>query len=480
MFAGHCSPVGEALGFNQPVSTANSAKPKLGEILVRRKVITPSVLKDALIAQGASLLPIGSTLVRLGKATETQVVKGLAEQHGVPGVVLSECVVTCAGLQMVPESIATSHRILPLAVEGNTLKLAMANPADQVLLDEIAFASGKKTLPFIAVRSILEDAVRKAYQARGEGVEIWRGSAAPDDNLHIEIVQPEPPEPARDRIEPELAQGVLDAFPKAPPVHPRNNSGKPRILAVDDEVAILDIIDKALTHRGMEVIRATRGRQALEQLRASNPDLVLLDAMLPEIHGFEICSQIKRSEQYGHIPVIMISAVYTGWNLIQDVKTMYRADDYMTKPFSIMEVVRRVEETLAKFGTREPSAEQAEAHRSVDGALKRATEAVKAGQWEEALAAANDAVRADPFDARAHFALGTTLHRAGRVYEAISEYERVVELAPDQFNALKNLAVLYERQGFKSKAVELWMRALNTSPSEPVRDTIKAHLIGLL
>lgn len=460
--------------------TSNSEKAKLGEILVRRKVVSPAVLKDALIAQGASLLPIGSTLVRLAKAAEVDVVKGLAEQHGVPGVVLSECVVPCACLQMVPESIATSHRILPLAVEGNTLKLALANPADQVLLDEIAFASGKKALPFIAVRAVLDEAVRKAYATRAEGGECWRGSAAEGDAPRVEIVQPEPPEPAKERMEPELAQGVLDRFPKAPPLQPRGDSTKPRILAVDDEVAILDIIDKALTHRGMEVVRATRGRQALEQLRATNPDLVLLDAMLPEIHGFEICSQIKRSEQYGHIPVIMISAVYTGWNLIQDVKTMYRADDYMTKPFSIMEVVRRVEEMLAKSGARAPSEEQTEAHRSVDGALQRATEAVKAGQWEEALTAANDAVRADPFDARAHFALGTTLHRAGRVYEAISEYERVVELAPDQFNALKNLAVLYERQGFKSKAVELWMRALNTSPSEAVRDTIKAHLIELL
>ena len=76
--------------------------------------------------------------------------------------------------------------------------------------------------------------------------------------------------------------------------------------------------------------------------------------------------------------------------------------------------------------------------------------------------------------------LGTALHRAGRFYEAISEYERVVELAPGQFSALKNLAVLYERQGFKAKAVEMWMRALEASPSDAVRKTIKSHLIGLL
>ena len=441
-------------------------------------MVSPKTLKEALTAQGASLLPLGSTLIRLGAASEEDVVLALAEQHGVPGVVLSRSTLQCDSMGLVPERIASGHRILPLAVEGATLKVALANPADQVLLDEIAFASGKKTLPFVAVRVLLEDAVRRGYQARGEGAGLCHGSEASHEDVFLEVVQP--PAPDAPAMEPELSQGAVDEFPKMPPPRPRADHARPRVLVVDDEEAILDIIDRALSHKGMEVFRATRGREALDQLRATNPDLVLLDAMLPEIHGFEICAQIKRSEQYGHIPVIIISAVYTGWNLIQDVKAMYRADDYMTKPFRVMELVRKVEETLGKAKGRPPSPEQAEVHRTVDDQLRRVGEAVRAGQLEEALQAAQAAVKADPFDARAHFTLGTTLHRAGRVYEAIDEYERVVELAPSQFNALKNLAVLYERQGFKSKAVELWMRALNASPTDAVRDTIKAHLIGLL
>ena len=76
--------------------------------------------------------------------------------------------------------------------------------------------------------------------------------------------------------------------------------------------------------------------------------------------------------------------------------------------------------------------------------------------------------------------LATALSKAGKLYEAISEFERVVELAPNQFHALKNLAVLYERQGFKAKAVEMWMRAMEESPNDAVRKTIKEHLIGAL
>ena len=163
-------------------------KPKIGEILVRRNAITAAALKEALLAQGASLLPLGSTMVRLGTASEEDVVLALAEQHGVPGVVLSKSTIQCEALGLVPERIASGHRILPMAVEGATLKVALANPVDQVLLDEIAFASGKKTLPFVAVRSTLEDAVRRGYRAKGEGAVLSPGAECTHEEVHLEVV----------------------------------------------------------------------------------------------------------------------------------------------------------------------------------------------------------------------------------------------------------------------------------------------------
>ena len=63
------------------------------------------------------------------------------------------------------------------------------------------------------------------------------------------------------------------------------------------------------------------------------PDLVILDGMLPEVHGFEICRQLKTSERFRHIPVIMVSAVHIGWRFAADVKEKYGADDYLEKPF---------------------------------------------------------------------------------------------------------------------------------------------------
>lgn len=466
--------------------TMGSARTRVGEILVRRGVITRTQLDDALVAQGSSLLPLGSTLIRLGYASEADVAQALAEQYGLPAVDLSASTLDAAVLAVVPREVALQHRILPLAFSGtNALNLGLAKPGDKALIDEIAFATGRSTLPFVVPRLVLEAGIQGAYDARAAGAPIWRGPSSNHEAPHLEVLRSTPPgnglgSALKEGFEPEVPSSAIEAFPEVPPPKPRPAGSKPRVLAVDDEPDLLEMVRIALGHKGMEVYTATRGREALELLRTVQPDLVLLDAMLPEIHGFELCSQIKRSEHYRHVPVIIISAIYTGWNFSQDVRRIYGADDYVEKPFSPREVVHRVEQALARAGGRPKGPEADRAHRESVRAIRHALERLQASDVSGALAAAEAAVTADPFEPRAHFVLASALNGAGRFYEAISAYEKVVELAPEQFSALKNLAVLYERQGFKAKAVEMWMRALENSPTDAVRQTIKAHLVDLL
>ncbi len=463
-----------------PAGAERRAGLRLGDLLLRAKVIDQQTLDDALVAQGASLLPLGSTLIRLGAASEADVAAALAEQLGLPAVVLSASTVDAEVLGVIPKEVAVGHRVMPLAFSGSQgLNLGLARPGQKALLDEIEFACGRATLPFVVVRAALEDTLRSAYEAKERGALVWRGARSAHEGPHLEVVQP----PAAGKpleADVSVSPSALDAFPRSPPLAPRPAGSAPLVLAVDDEPDILEMIGMALEHRGIEVRKATRGREALEQLRSCPPDLVLLDAMLPEIHGFELCSQIKRSETYRHIPVIIISAIYTGWNFSQDVRRIYGADDYVEKPFSYKELIHRVELALGKAHRRPMAPDSERAQRECVRAVKLALERLSAGQVEGALEAASAAVEADAFEPRAHFALANALTAAGRFYESISAYERVVELAPGQFSALKNLAVLYERQGFRAKAVEMWMRALETSPSDAVRQTIKAHLVDLL
>jgi DNA-binding response OmpR family regulator len=477
------SPFGATFGFGVAITVP--AKKKLGEILVSRNILTAAQLEKVQHGQAMHLMPLGSTALEMQLASERDVTMALAEQFGVPGAHLSASTISTEVLGAVPSQVASGHFVLPLAFKGNALLMALANPSEKVLVDEIAFASGRAILPYVAPRVVLERVIRAAYDARANATEFWIGQASEHKTeAHVEVIEPPLktktpiPAPALDKITvpAKLEDVVAGAKPEVAP----RTSDKPLVLAVDDEVEILDIIDKALSHKGMDVVRATRGREALERLQAHVPDIVLLDAMLPEIHGFEICHKIKQSQQFKHVPVIIISAIYTGWNFITDIKRNYGADDYMAKPFRVMELVRKVEETLAKSQVRPRSPEVAQAHKAAELLLKEAADALKANRVEAAVDAAERSTRADPFDPRTHFILGMALHKAGRIYEAISVYERVVELNPGQFPALKNLAVLYERQGFKAKAVEMWMRALEQSPSEPVRQTIKAHLIDLL
>jgi Tfp pilus assembly protein PilF len=86
----------------------------------------------------------------------------------------------------------------------------------------------------------------------------------------------------------------------------------------------------------------------------------------------------------------------------------------------------------------------------------------------------------DPLAYRLHFHLGLLYGRKGQVYEAISELETAVSINAQHFPAVKNLAVLYQKAGFRNKAAETWERALKLAPDEATRSSIKQHLLSLL
>jgi len=205
------------------------------------------------------------------------------------------------------------------------------------------------------------------------------------------------------------------------------------------------------------------------------PDLIILDAMLPELHGFDIARRIKGSQMYGKIPIVMISAVYRGWRIAQDLKENYGIEEYLEKPFRIADMLAVVQRALAKAPPAEsPSNADAEA------ALKSGIDAYQAGRVDEAIAHLQRGVAIDPLAFRLRFHLGLLFGKKGSMYEGIQELEKAVELNPKSFPALKNLAVLYEKAGFRNKAVEVWERSASAAPDAETREQIKQHLLGLL
>lgn len=118
-----------------------------------------------------------------------------------------------------------------------------------------------------------------------------------------------------------------------------------RILVVDDEPHILELVKYNLAQEGYEVLTAHDGAQAVARARDSQPDLIILDIMLPYVDGLEVCRQIRRDSA---VPIIMLTA--KGGELERVVGLEIGADDYVTKPFSPRELVARVRAILRRTG----------------------------------------------------------------------------------------------------------------------------------
>ena len=116
-----------------------------------------------------------------------------------------------------------------------------------------------------------------------------------------------------------------------------------KILVVDDEPHILELVKYNLAQEGYEVFTAHDGAQAVARARDAQPDLIILDIMLPYVDGLEVCRQIRRDSA---VPIIMLTA--KGGELERVVGLEIGADDYVTKPFSPRELVARVRAILRR------------------------------------------------------------------------------------------------------------------------------------
>jgi twitching motility two-component system response regulator PilG len=120
---------------------------------------------------------------------------------------------------------------------------------------------------------------------------------------------------------------------------------KKKILVVEDEESLLKLQSILLTLRGYNVEGVMDGQAALEAVVTTNPDLILLDVMLPKIDGFEVCRQVKNNEATRHIPVVMLTAKKS----MEDRFTGKQAgaDMYITKPYKSSMVIETIQRILS-------------------------------------------------------------------------------------------------------------------------------------
>ena len=480
-------------------------------------------------------------------AASLDALRALSEKYGVPGLDLTQVAIPLEHLDLLPREIAARHGVLPVLVQDERIFLAMTNPDDKRVIDELEFVTGKRVFPYVAPGPALMKVIEESYQLKVRGETYYLGPKVPQDvlvRLGLATAAPEAeaeaapaaPPPVAPRSPPGERRAAAPGPPAKPPRPPTKPSGEmpasiipPKmeakeggfadtlaegdfaggselstvtatpvvitsptgpgpasggnnklVLIVDDEDDIRRLLKRVLVDRGYRVVEADRGTTALRLVKEHVPDLIVLDAMLPELHGFEICRRIKGSQKYGQIPIIMISAVYRGWRYAEDLKQNYGVDAYIEKPFRITEVVKAVEQAMSKQKGGEAPVDRDKTSAEAETALQAGIAEYQKGDIDAAIGHLKKGSQIDPLAYRLHYHLGLLYGKKGLVYEAIQALETAVEINGKHFPALKNLAVLYQKAGFKLKAVEMWERALGHAPDETTRSGIKDHLLTLL
>jgi CheY-like chemotaxis protein len=454
--------------------------------------------------------------------TDAERLQELAERFGVPGVDLEEISIPTEQLGLIPREVCEAHHILPLLVRGDQVFLAMENPNDRRAIDELEFVTGRKVYPYVVLPEALKAAIAAAHAAREQDSATYVGPRAPVDDKRPTLAAPPPPgtREARapdQRSADEVLTGVLrprkasrpsmqavDAPPSgdeisdddlieveveapAPEPEVRGAGGQPSasnklVLVVDDEEEIRTMLKRVLRAQGHLAIEADSGPAALQMVKHNLPDLIILDAMLPGVHGFDVARRLKGSDRYGAIPIIMISAVYRGWRVAEDLKASYGIFDYVEKPFRLNDIIDAVTRGLASrsgaasSATRDLDALSAEATKALDDGVH----AYRAGDLDGAITLLQTGTKVDPLSYRLHYHLALLYARKKRVFDGIRELEISVEINPKYYPALKNLALLYEQAGFRHRAIEVWERAVHVAPDPAAKAQVKERLFQLL
>ncbi len=492
---------------------SSGSKKLLGKIMLQQKLVTQDELDGMLDEQGKRGGRLASTATREGLVSVTDALRALSEQHGVPAIDLSRQVVPLNNLLLIPVELAREHMVFPVRVHGEQLVLAMVTPQNQTSIEEVQFVTAKTIFAHVALDEALRNAVEVAYALHERGETYYVGERVTDEELAalgisrpvlpelpppVESVVPEPfgsppaslpplPPPMDDLFEvvhgrtPSEAPALDQAFSERPqPIHsppPPAGYQDKKVLVVDDDADIRQLLVLTLQHAGVPVIEAATGTAALEMIRDHSPDMIVLDAVLPEVHGFDICRRLRGSQRYGTIPIVVVSAIHRGWRVAEDLREAYGVEFFFDKPIDLQRLTRTVQLLLeGKDGHHDTTALSAAAEVELGSGMA----AFEAGDLELAISHMRAGVGIDPLAFELQYHLGLLHGRREDLFSAIESLEIAIGLQPRHFSALKNLAVVYQRAGFRHKALEAWQRAMTYAPDDDTRSTIKDHMVTLL
>lgn len=481
--------------------------------LVRSGVLTPDAAARALAAAHDG--DVASAALRLGLANEGALVRALADLRGCPGVDFSKTVIPTANLEVVAAAFCRQRRVLPLSIGKSELVLAMADPEDHALADEIRFVTGRKVLRYVAVPAALERTLDGLARERKRNAPSWRGAQAPalpdpaaawvgvvhatakvkSETGSIELPEitstmevigvAESPESPFSAPTPARRSRAPEHEPPTPTPPPDSTGATVRleglgkgylVLVADGVPELREEAAAAVRKQGATVLQAANGRAALDLIREARPELVILDAMLPMMPGFEVCRAVKGDPLLRPTRVVLTSAIHRG-TVAADAKIAFGADAFLEKPYRPDELNRTLK-ILLLGSAGDPAGQAARAVAAT--AWREGAKLLQAGRLDEAVALLREAAGKDDLSAEAHYYLGHALARQGLLFEATAAFSRAAELRPDVAEAHEVLARTYEQLGFQQSAREAWARAVETCKDDKRKRGMQERLMRLL
>jgi len=136
----------------------------------------------------------------------------------------------------------------------------------------------------------------------------------------------------------------------------RAENSQRTVVCIEDEPAMIDLVKLILKNRGFEVQGALGGKEGLELIRDAQPDLVLLDLMMPDMNGWDVYQQMKADEAMQDIPVIVVTAKAQNIDKVLGLH-IAKVQDYITKPFSPADLLKSIKRVLGEDAVEEPAAD---------------------------------------------------------------------------------------------------------------------------
>ncbi|MFO0608180.1 MAG: hypothetical protein U0324_33755 [Polyangiales bacterium] len=452
---------------------------------------------------------------------ERQGVIALSERTGAPGVDVRAVPLDLADLDVLPRDLALRHLALPMLVRDDAMLVALADPSSADGLRELEFVTGRRVHAYAADAEALRAVLERAYDLRAAGgtelsadaptvappgtrpssPQFGLRASPPHPVAHIvappqpvapvppphppppalarrsrmgTLIHPSPPPaggPARIPVPPPPGGIFRPPTPARAPVVPQPTRTCLALVGAHVAAPLREVV----ATMGFAVTVETSVLEALGRAASAPPELLIIDLDLPGPHGFDVVRQARAQPGLAGVPLMVTAAAGLGWRRERDLAACFGVGAVLPQPFTPADVVVKVGRCLAPGAPADEAlpADAEQALRWSNDAWSRGDFAAAVGHLERASAAAGDSYRL-------HYHLGLALGRQGELFRAIDALERSVALHDGHFPSLKNLAVLYEKTGFRHAALESWERAFRCAPDDATREQIKGRVIALL